>query len=151
MAFKCGLNAQSCSELPQAVCDWCITSVTQRDHCMAWSLGQWCGACNRAASDLNRSLRPQYLSPTAFRLVQVLGLSMGRRDRSYSPEPSNKRVRPSHRSSPRSPSPTRRNRPNDRSRYDDRRDRDRDRERDRDRDRDRRDPGEQCNVLASLS
>ncbi|KAF8623420.1 hypothetical protein AX15_006363 [Amanita polypyramis BW_CC] len=64
---------------------------------------------------------------------------MARRDRSYSPETSNKRVRPSHRSSPRSPSPTRRStqRASNRSRYDDERDRDRDRERDRDRDRDR--------------
>ncbi|TFK94684.1 P-loop containing nucleoside triphosphate hydrolase protein [Polyporus arcularius HHB13444] len=70
---------------------------------------------------------------------------MARRDRSYSPDSPNKRVRPSHRSSPRSPSPTRRNaqRPI-RSRHDDdrerdgyHRDRDRERERDRDRDRDR--------------
>ncbi|TFY57138.1 hypothetical protein EVJ58_g7206 [Rhodofomes roseus] len=57
---------------------------------------------------------------------------MARRDRSYSPDTPNKRVRPSHRSSPRSPSPTRRRPP--RSRYDDDRDRDRERERDRDRD-----------------
>ncbi|KAJ3573344.1 hypothetical protein NP233_g2495 [Leucocoprinus birnbaumii] len=72
---------------------------------------------------------------------------MPRRERSYTPDSSNKRVRPSHRSSPRSPSPTRRNapRPSNRSRYDDERERDRDRdrerdryrERDRDRDRDR--------------
>ncbi|KAF8974340.1 P-loop containing nucleoside triphosphate hydrolase protein [Flammula alnicola] len=63
---------------------------------------------------------------------------MARRDRSFSPDSSNKRVRPSHRS-PRSPSPTRRStqRTNVRSRYDDERDRDRDRERDRNRDRDR--------------
>ncbi|KAJ7086764.1 P-loop containing nucleoside triphosphate hydrolase protein [Mycena epipterygia] len=55
---------------------------------------------------------------------------MARRDRSISPETSNKRVRPSHRS-PRSPSPTRRSTqraPASRSRYDDR---DRSRERDR--------------------
>lgn len=60
---------------------------------------------------------------------------MARRDRSYSPDAPNKRVRP-HRS-PRSPSPTRRSsqRP-PRSRYDDERDRDRPRDRDRDRDRD---------------
>ncbi|KAL5508003.1 PRP5 [Sanghuangporus vaninii] len=59
--------------------------------------------------------------------------AMARRDRSYSPDAANKRVRSSYRSSPRSPSPTRRNvRPSDKSRYDDR-----DRERDRDRDRDR--------------
>ena len=66
--------------------------------------------------------------------------TMARRDRSRSrsPDMSYKRVRSSYQS-PRSPSPTRRNRPNDRSRYDDR-ERDRDRERrDRDRDRDRRD------------
>lgn len=71
--------------------------------------------------------------------------TMPRRERSYTPDSSNKRVRPSHRSSPRSPSPTRRNapRPSNRSRYDDERnrererDRDRYRERDRDRDRDR--------------
>lgn len=64
---------------------------------------------------------------------------MPRRERSYTPDTSNKRVRPSHRSSPRSPSPTRRNapRPSNRSRYDDERDRDRERERDRDRYRDR--------------
>ncbi|TBU46582.1 P-loop containing nucleoside triphosphate hydrolase protein [Dichomitus squalens] len=67
---------------------------------------------------------------------------MARRDRSYSPDSPNKRVRPSHRSSPRSPSPTRRNAPRPtRSRYDDDRDRDghrdRDRERERDRERDR--------------
>ncbi|KAJ8464013.1 hypothetical protein ONZ51_g9873 [Trametes cubensis] len=65
---------------------------------------------------------------------------MARRDRSYSPDSPNKRVRPSHRSSPRSPSPTRRNaqRPT-RSRYDEDRDRDgyRDRERERDGHRDR--------------
>jgi len=62
---------------------------------------------------------------------------MARRDRSYSPEYSNKRVRSSHRS-PRSPSPTRRNpRPSNRSRYDD--DRDRSRDRDRGGDRDRKD------------
>ncbi|KAK7049634.1 pre-mRNA processing RNA-helicase [Paramarasmius palmivorus] len=63
---------------------------------------------------------------------------MGRRDRSYSPDTSNKRVRHSHRSS-RSPSPTRRApRPSNRSRYDDDREWDRDRDRDRrDRDRDR--------------
>jgi ATP-dependent RNA helicase DDX46/PRP5 len=61
-----------------------------------------------------------------------------RRDRSFSPETSNKRVRPSHRS-PRSPSPTRRNIPrtSTRSRYDEDRDRERDRVRDRDRERDR--------------
>ncbi|KAF5387718.1 hypothetical protein D9615_000271 [Tricholomella constricta] len=60
---------------------------------------------------------------------------MARRDRSYSPETSNKRVRPSHRSSPRSPSPTRRNtqRPSNRPRHDDDRDRDRDWNRPRDR------------------
>ena len=66
---------------------------------------------------------------------------MARRDRSYSPDSPNKRVRPSHRS-PRSPSPTRRNAPRPtRSRYDDDRDRDgyRDRDRDRERDRDRGD------------
>ncbi|KAF8222749.1 P-loop containing nucleoside triphosphate hydrolase protein [Tricholoma matsutake] len=64
---------------------------------------------------------------------------MARRDRSFSPDTSNKRVRPSHRSSPRSPSPTRRStqRTTNRSRYDDDRDRDWDRPRDRDRDRDR--------------
>ncbi|KAJ3937298.1 MAG: P-loop containing nucleoside triphosphate hydrolase protein [Lentinula lateritia] len=81
---------------------------------------------------------------------------MVRRDRSYSPDSSNKRVRHSHRSSPRSPSPTRRSsqrssnrkyederardwdRDRERERVRDRdRDRDRDRERDRDRDRDR--------------
>ncbi|KAH8106099.1 P-loop containing nucleoside triphosphate hydrolase protein [Cristinia sonorae] len=62
---------------------------------------------------------------------------MARRDRSYSPDSSNKRVRHSHRSS-RSPSPTRRTaQRSTRPRYDDERDRDRDRERDRDRDRDR--------------
>jgi ATP-dependent RNA helicase DDX46/PRP5 len=63
---------------------------------------------------------------------------MVRRDRSYSPEASNKRVRPSHRSS-RSPSPTRRTtqRPTNRSRYDG--DREKDWERDRDRDRRDRD------------
>ena len=62
---------------------------------------------------------------------------MARRDRSYSPDTSNKRVRPSHRSSPRSPSPTRRStqRSANRSRYDDDRERDWDRPRDRDRDR----------------
>ena len=77
------------------------------------------------------------------RLLPPLTFVMARRDRSYSPDSPNKRVRPSHRSSPRSPSPTRRNaqRPI-RSRYDDDRDRDRDRdgyhrERDRERDRDR--------------
>lgn len=61
--------------------------------------------------------------------------TMARRDRSYSPDAPNKRVRP-HRSS-RSPSPTRRSsqRP-PRSRYDDDRDRDRPRDRERDRDRD---------------
>lgn len=67
--------------------------------------------------------------------------NMARRDRSYSPDAANKRVRSSYRSSPRSPSPTRRNvRPSDKSRYDDRdRDRgDRDRERERDRYRDER-------------
>ncbi|KAJ7179868.1 P-loop containing nucleoside triphosphate hydrolase protein [Mycena crocata] len=56
---------------------------------------------------------------------------MARRDRSLSPESSNKRVRPSHRS-PRSPSPTRRSTqrpPANRSRYDDDRSRDRDRDR----------------------
>jgi ATP-dependent RNA helicase DDX46/PRP5 len=63
---------------------------------------------------------------------------MGRRDRSFSPETPNKRVRPSHRS-PRSPSPTRRNtqRASTRSRYDDDRERDRDRDRDRARERER--------------
>ncbi|KAJ7699951.1 P-loop containing nucleoside triphosphate hydrolase protein [Mycena rosella] len=64
---------------------------------------------------------------------------MARRDRSISPESSNKRVRPSHRS-PRSPSPTRRSTqrpPANRSRHDDR-DRDRYRE-DRYRDDRRRD------------
>ena len=62
---------------------------------------------------------------------------MARRDRSFSPESSNKRVRQSYRS-PRSPSPTRRSTQKalPRSRYEDR-DRNRDRERDRDRDRDR--------------
>lgn len=66
-------------------------------------------------------------------------VGMARRDRSFSPDTSNKRVRPSHRSSPRSPSPTRRStqRTTNRSRYDDDRDRDWDRPRDRDRDRDR--------------
>jgi ATP-dependent RNA helicase DDX46/PRP5 len=67
---------------------------------------------------------------------------MARRDRSHSPETSNKRVRSSHRSSPRSPSPTRRSiqRTSNRSRYDDdRRDRERDRPRDRERDRHRDD------------
>ncbi|KAF8914053.1 P-loop containing nucleoside triphosphate hydrolase protein [Gymnopilus junonius] len=60
---------------------------------------------------------------------------MARRDRSFSPDSSNKRVRQSHRS-PRSPSPTRRStqRPNPRSRYDDERDWDRHRDRDRYRD-----------------
>ncbi|KII94684.1 hypothetical protein PLICRDRAFT_33500 [Plicaturopsis crispa FD-325 SS-3] len=64
---------------------------------------------------------------------------MARRDRSYSPDSSNKRVRLSHRSSPRSPSPTRRStqRPSNRSRYDDDRDRERERDRDKPRDRDR--------------
>lgn len=53
------------------------------------------------------------------------------RSRSRSPDVSQKRVRSSYHS-PRSPSPTRRNRPNDRSRYDDRDRRDGDRrERDR--------------------
>ncbi|PPQ83301.1 hypothetical protein CVT25_004040 [Psilocybe cyanescens] len=65
---------------------------------------------------------------------------MARRDRSISPETSNKRVRQSHRS-PRSPSPTRRSSTqrssNGRPRYDDERDRDRDRDRDRHRDKDR--------------
>lgn len=62
--------------------------------------------------------------------------NMARRDRSYSPDTPHKRVRPSHRSSPRSPSPTRRNPRPPRSRYDDDRDRDRDRERgERDRER----------------
>ncbi|KAF8665605.1 hypothetical protein AX16_000061 [Volvariella volvacea WC 439] len=58
---------------------------------------------------------------------------MVRRDRSLSPETSNKRVRQSHRS-PRSPSPTRRStqRTSIRSRYDDDRERDWDRVRDRD-------------------
>ncbi|KAJ7047496.1 P-loop containing nucleoside triphosphate hydrolase protein [Mycena alexandri] len=61
---------------------------------------------------------------------------MARRDRSPSPETSNKRVRPSHRS-PRSPSPTRRSTqraPATRDRY-----RDDDRSKDRDRDRYRED------------
>ncbi|KAJ3851447.1 P-loop containing nucleoside triphosphate hydrolase protein [Lentinula lateritia] len=67
---------------------------------------------------------------------------MVRRDRSYSPDLSNKRVRHSHRSSPRSPSPTRRSSQRSSNRkHDDERDRDwerdRDRERVRDRDRDR--------------
>ncbi|KAG1863409.1 P-loop containing nucleoside triphosphate hydrolase protein [Suillus tomentosus] len=62
---------------------------------------------------------------------------MVRRDRSYSPDTSNKRVRPSHRS-PRSPSPTRRNTQRPSRRYDDERDnRERDRPRDRDRERDK--------------
>ncbi|KAK7695505.1 hypothetical protein QCA50_000141 [Cerrena zonata] len=62
---------------------------------------------------------------------------MARRDRSYTPDSPNKRVRPSHRST-RSPSPTRRNAQRlPRSRYDDERDRDRDRDRDRERERDR--------------
>ncbi|KAJ6599192.1 P-loop containing nucleoside triphosphate hydrolase protein [Mycena vulgaris] len=67
---------------------------------------------------------------------------MARRDRSISPESSNKRVRPSHRS-PRSPSPTRRSTqrpPASRSRYDDDRSRGSDRYReDRYRDDRRRD------------
>ncbi|KAJ7904380.1 P-loop containing nucleoside triphosphate hydrolase protein [Mycena olivaceomarginata] len=61
---------------------------------------------------------------------------MARRERSISPDSSNKRVRPSHRS-PRSPSPTRRSTqraPANRDRY-----RDDDRSRDRDRDRYRED------------
>ncbi|KAJ3554166.1 hypothetical protein NM688_g3246 [Phlebia brevispora] len=62
---------------------------------------------------------------------------MARRDRSYSPDTPHKRVRPSHRSSPRSPSPTRRNPRPPRSRYDDDRERQRDRDRDRDRERER--------------
>ncbi|KAJ3755793.1 P-loop containing nucleoside triphosphate hydrolase protein [Lentinula raphanica] len=64
---------------------------------------------------------------------------MVRRDRSYSPDSSNKRVRHSHRSSPRSPSPTRRSSQRSSNRkYDDERERDWDRERDnRDRERDR--------------
>ncbi|KAF8803654.1 P-loop containing nucleoside triphosphate hydrolase protein [Phlegmacium glaucopus] len=64
---------------------------------------------------------------------------MARRDRSFSPDSSNKRVRQSYRS-PRSPSPTRRStqRANPRSRYEDERDRDRYRDRDRDRHRDDR-------------
>jgi ATP-dependent RNA helicase DDX46/PRP5 len=63
---------------------------------------------------------------------------MGRRDRSFTPETPNKRVRPSYRS-PRSPSPTRRNtqRTSNRSRYDEDRERERERDRDRPRDRDR--------------
>lgn len=66
---------------------------------------------------------------------QQASFSMARRDRSRSPDSTNKRVRPSYRSS-RSPSPTRRSqRPQDR-RHDDR-DRDRDRARDKDRDRER--------------
>ena len=65
---------------------------------------------------------------------------MARRDRSFSPESSNKRVRQSYRS-PRSPSPTRRStqRAPPRSRYEDEKDRDRNRDRDRDRDRHRDD------------
>lgn len=65
--------------------------------------------------------------------IQSLALdSMARRDRSFSPEASNKRVRPSHRS-PRSPSPTRRNvqRTSNRSRYEEDRERERDRPRER--------------------
>ena len=64
---------------------------------------------------------------------------MARRDRSFSPESSNKRVRQSYRS-PRSPSPTRRStqRPNPRSRYEDEKGRDRYRDRDRERHRDDR-------------
>ena len=64
---------------------------------------------------------------------------MARRDRSFSPEPSNKRVR-SYRST-RSPSPTRRStqKAHPRSRYEDEKDRDRNRDRDRDRDRHRDD------------
>ena len=62
---------------------------------------------------------------------------MARRDRSFSPDTSNKRVRPYHRS-PRSPSPTRRSsQKHGRSRYDNEWDRDRDRDRYRDKDRDR--------------
>ncbi len=62
---------------------------------------------------------------------------MARRDRSFSPDTSNKRVRPYHRST-RSPSPTRRNsQKNGRSRYDDEWDRNRERDKDRYRDRDR--------------
>ncbi|KAF5393957.1 hypothetical protein D9757_000148 [Collybiopsis confluens] len=63
---------------------------------------------------------------------------MVRRDRSYSPDSSNKRVRHSHRSSPRSPSPTRRSsQRSNRNKHDDDWDRDRERARDRERDRDR--------------
>ncbi|TBU42319.1 hypothetical protein BD309DRAFT_963227 [Dichomitus squalens] len=69
---------------------------------------------------------------------------MARRDGSYSPDSPTKRVRPSHRSSPWSPSLTRRNAPRPtRLRYDGNRDcdghrgRDRERERGRERDRDR--------------
>jgi len=61
---------------------------------------------------------------------------MARRDRSFSPDTSNKRVRSSHRS-PRSPSPTRRNTQRPSRRYDDDRERDRDRLRDRDREREK--------------
>ncbi|KAF9534173.1 P-loop containing nucleoside triphosphate hydrolase protein [Crepidotus variabilis] len=62
---------------------------------------------------------------------------MARRDRSYSPDSSNKRVRPSHRST-RSPSPTRRSstQRNGRSRHDDDWDKGRDNDRYRERDRD---------------
>jgi len=78
---------------------------------------------------------------TTTRTYKVLHTSffdMARRDRSPSPDGSNKRVRQSYRS-PRSPSPTRRStqRTNGRSRYDDERDRDRDRYRERERDRER--------------
>lgn len=79
---------------------------------------------------LKAQIRANTFSPT----------TMARRDRSYSPETSNKRVRQSHRSSPRSPSPTRRSAQrssNNRSRYNDDRDKDRDRDRDRERPRDR--------------
>ena len=77
-------------------------------------------------------LFPSHLPPNSH---NTLLDTMARRDRSYSPDAPNKRVRP-HRSS-RSPSPTRRSsqRP-PRSRYDDDRDRDRPRDRERDRDRD---------------
>ena len=92
------------------------------------------------------SLTPRVLEsptqPTPHAFAQ-LSCEMARRDRSHSPDAPHKRVRPSHRSSPRSPSPTRRNQRPPRSRYDDdrewdrERDRDRDRDRERDRDRDR--------------
>lgn len=77
----------------------------------------------------NKCVQTRHLLP--FQLSLSLR-GMARRDRSYSPETSNKRVRPSHRSSPRSPSPTRRNtqRPSNRPRHDDR-DREWDRPRDR--------------------